>query len=392
MLLKIKLQTSTSFRALSISSSIYFHTTELSTKSPTHTTLINWIHKIGYHELTKKKEKASDWIVIPDESIQLGNDKVLVIYGIREKNIQFKRPLKFQDLEPLRIVSKKSFNGEIIKNILTDLQKDFGKIKYAVGDYGSDIRKGLRLSGIPHVHDLTHKIALLIEKIYKDKKEYIEITKKMSKMRTKYSQTKNADIIPPKQRTKSRYQNIGIISDWCIKSLKYIERCTMKKDRVYICLKWLVPYKEFIEELSDLHKNICRIEKELKHFGFSDKTKRTCVEIVKTLCSDSGKRFANGLLTYFEETKRLLPKTKRCLITSDIIESAFGKYKNYVSLNPMAGITNLTLCLAAFTSSLKPVEIKKVLENTKIDDIKKWTEKNIGKTLLQRRKALLTKG
>jgi len=77
---------------------------------------------------------------------------------------------------------------------------------------------------------------------------------------------------------------------------------------------------------------------------------------------------------------------KKILISSDIIESAFGKYKNYVSLNPMAGVTNLILCISAFTASLTNNDIKKALESTTIYDIKEWTRKFIGKTLLQKRR------
>ena len=42
-----------------------------------------------------------------------------------------------------------------------------GKFKYAVGDYGSDLKNGLSLSKIPHIQDLSHLIALIIEKLYK---------------------------------------------------------------------------------------------------------------------------------------------------------------------------------------------------------------------------------
>ena len=109
------------------------------------------------------------------------------------------------------------------------------------------------------------------------------------------------------------------------------------------------------------------------------------------LINDKGKYFRNELVKYFTEIRALLPKSKTVLCTSDILESAFGKYKNYVSNNPMAGITNLTLSIAAFTSSLTDDVIKTALENTSINDIQKWTEDNIGKTLLKRRRTALVK-
>ena len=92
------------------------------------------------------------------------------------------------------------------------------------------------------------------------------------------------------------------------------------------------------------------------------------------------------LKMYFKELEGKNINAEKLLITSDIIESSFGKYKNYVNQNPMAGITNLILSLSAFTSTLNEEDIKKALENTIIYDVKEWTKRNIGKTLFQKRK------
>jgi hypothetical protein len=120
----------------------------LELKAPTHTTILNWLHKIGYYQLTRPKEKADDWIIILDESIQVGKDKVLMIFGIREKNIDFSRPLRFQDLSPLRELVNTSWSGIEIKNVLLGIKKELGGIKYAVSDGGGNIKNGLELSGI----------------------------------------------------------------------------------------------------------------------------------------------------------------------------------------------------------------------------------------------------
>ncbi len=388
-ILKNKLNTSVSFRALSLSFGIYISSLNLQCKQPTHTTLLNWVHKIGYYELTKKKEKADDWVIILDESIQLGQDKVLVIFGIREKNIDFTRPLQFQDLVPLREITKMKWTGEIIRDTLLELETEIGKIKYAVGDYASQLKKALRLAEIPYVHDLTHKIALFLEKTYQKNPEYIELIKKMSDMRIKLSQTKIAHIVPPKQRKKSRYQNIKIISDWCMKSLKYLNESKIIESKVYENLKWLINHKNFIYELSELNKTISNIEKLLKHNGYSGKMKQKCFDELDLLTSKIGSDFKNYLDEYFLDTEKLLPNNNNILISSDIIESAFGKYKNYLSLNAMAGVTNLILCISAFTATLSKENIKDALENTTINDVKKWTNIFVGKTLLQKRKEIL---
>ena len=93
MLMEMKLKTSTSFRALALNTVIITESLRLETKSPTHTTILNWVHKLGYYQLMIKKEKGDDWIIMIDESIQIGREKILLILGIREKDIDFARPL-----------------------------------------------------------------------------------------------------------------------------------------------------------------------------------------------------------------------------------------------------------------------------------------------------------
>ena len=65
-----------------------------------------WIKKIGYFQLQLSKEKADDWIIILDESIGIGQEKVLVIFGIRRSRVDFSRPLMLQDMEPITVKSK----------------------------------------------------------------------------------------------------------------------------------------------------------------------------------------------------------------------------------------------------------------------------------------------
>jgi len=385
----MKLQTSASFRAVTKSFSIISESLDILCKAPSYTTLLNWVHKIGYYELNKIKEKADDWIIILDESIQLGRDKILVIFGIRESKIDFTRPLNFQDLVPLREISKTNWNGELIKDEVLNIKKEIGNIAYAVGDYGSDLKKGLELLNITHIHDITHKIALILEKAFKNNNHYKEITQQMSEMRVKFSQSEIAHIIPPKQRKKSRYQNLKIISDWCIKALNLMENDQEKSKRIKDNLKWILSYKTFILELSEINQVVSDIEKVLKHNGLSELTIKQCGLILDKITSNQGIQIKEQIQSYLNSTIEMMPENKKILVTSDIIESAFGKYKNYVSSNPMAGITNLVLSIAAFTSSLNEKEIKEALEVTSINDVRKWTDQFIGKTLLQKRREAL---
>ncbi len=358
---------------------------------PCRNTIRLWVMKIGYYELTRPKEVSDDWIIILDLSIQLGQDKILLIYGIREKNINYDRPIKCSDLETLRILFRKSWKSKDVSKVLKGLEKEIGKIIYGVADRGSEIKKGLKIAGINHVYDITHAIACITEKMFKENKMYSELTKEMSKMRVTLSQTDAAHLIPLTQRKKSHYQNLKRIADYLDSLLKYVKEGKYKKKLKHreSQVKWIKKYECFIKELSELNQVITKIEKIVKKKGLSQISKRECTNILNQSENQYVKILKIKLGEYFQEMLSLTKKEK-ILCTSDIIESAFGKYKNYVSKNPMAGVTNLSLCLAAFTSNLTKESIKEALEKIKVADIRKWTQKAIGKTLQQMRCAAFT--
>lgn len=341
--------------------------------------------------MTKPKEKADDWIIILDHSIQLGNDKILVIFGIREKDIDFSRPLKLQDLVPLREISRKKWTGKIIKPILDDLQEELGCIQYAVSDEGSDIKKGLELANIPKIDDITHSIASILRKIYEKDIFFDDFTKKISKMRLKLAQSHLAYLIPTVQRKKGRYQNIKSLSDWGINLLRYLNKAKglTKDDREKI--SWIKDYSDYILEMAKINQTINAVEKKIKHNGLTKSNVQYCMDKLNRLKGERGKYLRNQLGEYFLKHLYVIPNKQKILCVSDIIESAFGKYKNYVSSNPMAGITNLVLCIAAFTCKLSNEEIKEALEKTRIKDVKIWTQKNIGETLLNKRRKAFKK-
>lgn len=396
MLLTIKLETSNSFRSVSKQTIIQGRFIEVLDETPRHTTIMNWVLKIGCYELTKPKPKCNDWIILLDHSIQIGPEKVFVVLGFPESTLLFDRPLQYKDLTPLTITSKKKWAGADVAQNIKDLEKEIGKIKYAVGDFGSNIKKGLQLCGIKHIHDITHWMALTTAKLYENDIDYETICLKMSEMRSKYAQSDIAHIIPPKQRKKSFYQNIKTISDWAVKSLQLVDgqsekAKTFEKEKGQ--LEWLRDYREFIDELNRINQTICDIEKVIKTKGLSKQSIKTCNAILNQPNLSSGKKgkvLKQKTLNYLTGILQLIPQDKSLLCTSDILESAFGKYKNYVSDNPMACVTNLILTIAAFTSSLTEPEIIKALEKTKMEDIKKWTNENIGDSVLKKRTAMLS--
>lgn len=133
-LVAMKLRTSASFQAVAKSRGIFreYQQTSLQTAAPS--TIAWWGRKLGYYALTRPKAVADDWVILLDHTMQLGAEKLCVILGIRESLIDFSRPLEYEDLEPLWMSASAQWNGEFISEILARLQRQLGRLKYAVGD------------------------------------------------------------------------------------------------------------------------------------------------------------------------------------------------------------------------------------------------------------------
>lgn len=388
----LKLETSASFNMihqLFEKLQSYF---QLISKAPSAKTILSWVLKLGYTCLTRTKTIATDWILILDESINIGSYKLFVIYGIRQSSLSFERPLQLRDLTPLWIKAQPSWTGDKVADVLSELKKELGTVIYAIADHGAALKKGLRLTSITHIYDITHKIAAILKSLYSQEPSFKAYTQKMAQMRTKLSLSTIAHIVPPNQRSKSRYLNLNILAKWGMNTLNYLDSPDNLRDKgIRESLGWVQEKEKLITELASIQSAITQIEKLLKTKGISKEVATECQDILKNFTEGKALQFKEQFQKYLTETLAQLPEIDAISCSSDIIESGFGKYKNYLSQNPMVGFTPLALCMAAFTSTLTKPEIIQALENTTNKNIQKWAENNIGKTLLQKRNEVFSK-
>ena len=358
----------------------------LELSSPSFSTAKLWIEKIGYAKLQSVKKKADDWILILDESIGIGQEKVLVVLGIRRSKIDFTRPLILQDMEPILVKSREKWTKHEISKELNIIKEKLGTVIYAVTDAGSTLKSGLRDSGINWVYDITHASAIFLDRIYRNNEDFKAFTYQAGQMRFKLCCSKNAHLIPPNQRSKSRFLNIDILSNWAIKALTvYDTNKITNQERLQ--LKWVKEMEPFILEMNLLISKVQEISIILKNKGLSKKTKKECITCLKNCRKGKLLQFKKLMIEYLtENTKHITKYKEKLLCCSDVIESTFGKYKNELSKNPMCGITDLVLIIPAFTANLTAEWINEAIDSCTVKDIRNWNKKNLCTSLLTKRK------
>ncbi len=179
----------------------------------------SWMLKLGYYNLTKTQEIANDWIYIIDHSIQIGKEKLLLIIGIRAKDLPNKRALKYEDTEIIDLQPVEKSTGEIVYAQIKEASKKTGTPKTIVSDMGSDIKLGVKKfqeesPETKSVYDLKHKIALIIKKILESNDEWSEFKRFANSIVRKLQNTAMAGYRPPKQKEKARYMNIEDLVRW----------------------------------------------------------------------------------------------------------------------------------------------------------------------------------
>jgi hypothetical protein len=345
-----------------------------------------WVKKLGYYCITAEKEKADDWILILDESIGIGKEKMLLILAIRLSTIDFTRPLTTKDMTPLVVKSSENWNGEKISTEIEYCKQQLGKIIYATTDGDVTLKKALRLSNIPHVYDLTHAIARILEKIYSKDDTFVKLTKDMGAMRLKYCCSKYAHLIPPNQRSKSRFLNLEIISGWGANIIKVMDNKQITKEERALLL-WVYELKPFFLEIEKIMELVENISVLLKNNGLNQKTYKNCLKILRTCKTSKRQALFNMLfIEYLDNNmKQRTLKKETLLCCSDIIETVFGRYKNELNQNPMNGVTDMALIIPAMTSKLTEEEIMKAIGGNTAKQIKEWQKNNLCDSLSVKR-------
>jgi hypothetical protein len=197
-----------SFRAVSkifININLYLN---LNLDSPTHTTVLNRTKKQGIRRFRDNDlYKQEKWVLIADESIQLGNKKLLLIPAVPESRCKRNKDLSYSDLTPLVLKVSASWKyGNIASEIRQHI--DLKQIACCISDKGSNLTCAFKSLNCRHVMDINHKFSLTVQSVFENNSLFNDYTKALSLFRAQKSVSKIARTVSPSQRIMSRFMNL----------------------------------------------------------------------------------------------------------------------------------------------------------------------------------------
>lgn len=358
---------------------------------PSYNTIDNWVRKCGLDEIKHTPDvlKDIDYAAILDECMMIGSEKLLPVLAVPAEHQG--RPLRPEDVKVIGLHVKSSWNAKTVSEVLkADVETVKKSPEYVITDNGSTMHKGVEISGYTWHRDISHTLAMYMERTYKNDVEFVEFYKKMAIGVKQFCMKKVAYLQPPSQRTKARFMNISFSIDWADKMLQLFPKFSEYERKVF---SYIPQYASFINEIKEMVSCIQFIETEMKYHGLSKKSISICKRHVITSIMRGNNRMrkvGQEILAYLSKEELLLKDDKVINNSSDIIESFFGTFKYKQSPNKLNGVTALALHLPvilAFNGDYvsENYNIKKRLCRTKIKDINLWKNENLLENLVAKR-------
>lgn len=343
------------------------------------------------------------WAAIVDHSIDIGTKKALVVLRVPLDTLTKKKTaLTLADCECIGLTVSEIVNGESISDDLNAIFTQAGDPSVIIKDCDRTLQKGVRLcaqkrsSEYPVIDDVSHVVASTLKAEYEQSSAYKQFTALTAKGAKRLRQTRLASLVPPKLRSKGRFQSIGKQGEWGRKMLTLVNFCgPIEKDspleKLRDVFSELPRMASFISDFAKTTQITSTFMKALKNKGLNPETYVDCQQLLKKLAPESGiKTHLQHWLQKHQTIQQQFPSIS-LPVSSDIIESLFGNFKHIIERSPQADMNRTTLLIPALCGQHDEARIIQVLKQTPHNELKSWDKENIPYTVRKERQLFFNK-
>jgi len=368
---------------------------------PHYTTVRLWLLRVGLHKLNRPKERASDWVWIMDHSNQIGKEKCLVILGVRVSVLPppgEDYPLRLEQMEPIELEPVTVSDKEVVYRQLEASAKKCGVPRAIIDDHGGDVAGGVELFRRAHpetieIYDVTHKAACLLKARLENDEQWKKFAAKAGQTKCNIQQTELAFLVPPSQRSKARFMNLGTLIAWGARTLAIVDDPGPEvlqhatRERLEEKLGWLRQFRELLRSWSEMELTIDVTVDFVRTQGLYRGAARDLKKrLGKLSVGQSARELGEDLARFVADQARQLRPGERLPACSEVIESCFGKFKSLEREQAKGGFTGLLLALAACVAERTQSVVHEALQRTKTEDVIAWIQTRLGATVGSKRR------
>ena len=358
-----------------------------------------WLLRLGCYKLSRPKEQAEDWVWIADHTVQIGQEKCLVIVGVRLSALADRdHCLSHEDVEPLTLLPVKQSNGDIVYQQLQETVAKTGVPRQIVSDQGSDLHAGIEAFCQAHaetcwIYDIKHKTACVLKRELQHDADWQRFTSLAAQSKLKVQQTSLAFLAPPRQRSKARYMNVDTLMRWGGDMLRALDdpgRLPVDEADLEVLqekLGWVDDFRSRLQEWGELMQVIDIAEHVVRTRGLYRGVHREVKDLLAPVARiPRAKRVSTELVAFIAEESLKARPHERLVGSSEVLESIFGKLKRLEHDQSKGGFTGLILSIAAMVSTTTGEVIAKALRTVPTKQVLAWCKKNLGQSVQSKRR------
>lgn len=313
---------------------------------PHFTSVINWTLRVGLGLLLQVKPLRTSGAAIIDHSIDIGTKKVLVVLRVSMAALsQRGSAIQLQDGECIGVTVSETVNGETLSQDLEKIFNRAGLPAVIIKDNDSTLQKGVRLwsekqeNSIPVRADLGHLMATALKPQFEKATAYQQFISLLNQGANHLRQTDLAFLIPPKLRLKGRFQSINQLAKWGEpRLLVFAVKGRAKQGSLLARLRTAMPgfwlLKPFLTRFAKTTKVVSPVMEILKQKGLEQNSYEICEQLSEELPKHS--KVKTPLPRWLQQHLEIQKPTTSLplLVSSDIIESLFGQFKQILERSP----------------------------------------------------------
>ena len=355
---------------------------------PSKSTIAVWVQKLGYYKYTNVElPPAESYGLIIDECMVIGQQRLILILGVSAQKAN-QEALTYNQVSVLSMAVRSSWKAEHIREEIEKVTEKMGsKPVYIISDGNSNLRKGIADSECIRIADISHQMALIVEKYYRHNAEFMSWQTAIAQAKFKGIMKDVAYLLPPKQRVIARFMNLEPSIVWSKKIIASFEKLSVKEQDFFRPIK---EHEAFIEQIEMVFEASQHIADLLKIRGLSYQSVKQCKDILKKYHTKVDVKIVRVIEEFLQTEKLKLPDADTIWhCCSNCLESLFAKFKQKLPANPLHGITKQVLALPLSTNKGLKFDIRTALERVSMADLDQWSKDVLADNQVIRRQNIL---
>jgi len=244
------------------------------------------------------------------------------------------------------------------------------------------------------LRDFKHYAANGVKSLIGNNRRFQEVVSKIGSARSSIQQTELAHLTPPGAKQKARFMNLSGTLRWLTMILWLLRtpdakaRAGISDQRLQEKLGWVAEYAHEIavwQECQDVvSASVTFINEQGLFRGASHELRSV---IGGRLEHGTSRELAQRLLDFVSESESLLREGERLPMSTEIVESSFGLYKQLERQHSKSGFTSLLACLPALLKPTTPAIVQAAFARTPMKAVTAWTQEHFPCTVTSRRHA-----